>query len=78
MSAVHLAGTTRAGDLMLDVELNIEPGETVALLGPNGAGKTSLLRALTGLLPLTGGRLDLSGSTTDVPGEGVLDRKSVV
>jgi|TARA_B100000959_G_scaffold224718_1_gene238577 molybdate transport system ATP-binding protein len=71
VSAVHLAGTTRAGDLMLDVELNIEPGETVALLGPNGAGKTSLLRALTGLLPLTGGRLDLSGSTTDVPGEGV-------
>ncbi len=71
MSAIHLAGTARAGDLELDVELSVATGETVALLGPNGAGKTSLLRVLTGLLPLAGGHLDLSGRATDAPGQGV-------
>ena len=37
------------------IDLTIRPGEVVALLGPNGAGKTTLLRAVSGLLPWTGG-----------------------
>ena len=37
------------------VDMAIEPGEIVALLGPNGAGKSTLLRAISGLLPATGG-----------------------
>jgi branched-chain amino acid transport system ATP-binding protein len=37
------------------VDLTIGAGEVVALLGPNGAGKTTLLRAISGLLPWTGG-----------------------
>ena len=37
------------------VDMAIAPGEIVALLGPNGAGKSTLLRAISGLLPATGG-----------------------
>jgi len=37
------------------IDLSIGAGEVVALLGPNGAGKTTLLRAVSGLLPWTGG-----------------------
>jgi branched-chain amino acid transport system ATP-binding protein len=37
------------------IDLTIGAGEVVALLGPNGAGKTTLLRAVSGLLPWTGG-----------------------
>ena len=48
------------------IDLTISAGEVVALLGPNGAGKTTLLRALSGLLPWTGGMQfdgrDLSGA----------------
>lgn len=43
----------------LEVALEVPAGQTVAVLGPNGAGKTTLLRALSGLHPLTGGRVRL-------------------
>jgi branched-chain amino acid transport system ATP-binding protein len=38
-----------------DINFRLYSGEVVALLGPNGAGKTTLLRAISGLLPRTGG-----------------------
>jgi branched-chain amino acid transport system ATP-binding protein len=45
------------------VSLDVGPGRIVALLGANGAGKTSVLRAITGLLPLHRGRIT-KGSVT--------------
>ncbi|MFD0261651.1 ABC transporter ATP-binding protein [Kitasatospora indigofera] len=56
----------RAG-FRLDLTLTAAPGEVIALLGPNGAGKSTALRALAGLLPLTGGRLRLDGRTLEDP-----------
>jgi molybdate transport system ATP-binding protein len=55
------------GRLDLDVELVVEPGGVVALLGPNGAGKTTVLRALAGLLPLSGGHVVLDGRLLEDP-----------
>jgi zinc/manganese transport system ATP-binding protein len=43
------------------LNLQVRPGEFVAVLGPNGAGKTSLLRAILGAQPLTGGSIELLG-----------------
>ena len=51
----------RRGGFTLDLEITGGRGEVVALLGPNGAGKTTALRALAGLVALTGGRIDLGG-----------------
>ena len=48
----------------LDVDLNIDAGETVAIVGPNGAGKTTLLRALAGLIPITG-HVEVDGHVFD-------------
>ncbi|MEC3958780.1 ABC transporter ATP-binding protein [Nocardia sp. CDC153] len=66
-----------AGDTLLSVEdmvvnygriqalhgisLNVGQGELVTLLGANGAGKTTTMRALSGLLPLTRGRIMFQG-----------------
>ena len=39
------------------VSLEVPEGGLVALVGSNGAGKSTLLRALSGLIPATGGRI---------------------
>jgi ABC-type lipoprotein export system ATPase subunit len=39
------------------VDLDIEPGESVALLGPSGSGKSTLLSVFAGLLTPSAGRL---------------------
>ncbi|VFA96976.1 ABC transporter ATP-binding protein [Nocardia cyriacigeorgica] len=43
------------------ISLRVAEGELVTLLGANGAGKTTTMRALSGLLPLTKGRIVFEG-----------------
>ena len=41
-----------------DVSFEIGPEEVLAVIGPNGAGKSILLRALLGLIPIAGGKIE--------------------
>ena len=41
------------------ISLTVESGEIVAIVGRNGVGKTTLVKALMGVLPVTGGRIVL-------------------
>jgi branched-chain amino acid transport system ATP-binding protein len=43
------------------VTLQVREGESVAVVGANGAGKTSLMRAVSGILPITGGSTAFDG-----------------
>jgi len=45
------------------VSLEVREGELVSLIGSNGAGKTTTMKAITGLLPLGGGRIELAGQS---------------
>lgn len=47
--------------MLRGVSLNVRKGELVCLLGPNGAGKSTTFKALSGLLPLDGGTVQLMG-----------------
>ena len=46
---------------LCSVSLAIERGVIVALVGANGAGKTTLMRAISGVQPVTAGRIRLFG-----------------
>lgn len=44
-----------------DVSFRVEKGEIFGFLGPNGSGKTTVIKMLTGLLPLTSGDAFVQG-----------------
>lgn len=54
----------RFGDVaaVVDVSMQVAPGEVVGLLGANGAGKTTLIRALLGLVAPSEGDAFLLGA----------------
>lgn len=47
--------------VLFDVSIAVRGGEVVALLGSNGAGKTTVLRAVSGVLPVSAGRVRFEG-----------------
>jgi len=47
--------------LMTDMNINVQPGETVAIVGPTGAGKTTLVNLLMRFYDVEGGRITVDG-----------------
>jgi branched-chain amino acid transport system ATP-binding protein len=48
-----------------DVSLEISEGSVVTMIGANGAGKSTVLRALSGLAPISSGEIWFSGKRID-------------
>ncbi len=46
-----------AAQALFGIDLDVTEGETVAIVGANGAGKSSLLKAIAGIVPPSGGRV---------------------
>ncbi|HVH72186.1 MAG TPA: ABC transporter ATP-binding protein [Candidatus Dormibacteraeota bacterium] len=57
-----------------DVSFRVEKGEIFGFLGPNGSGKTTVIKMLTGLLPLSGGNARVEGIDVRTNSEGVRER----
>ena len=55
--------TKRFGDkaAVVDLDLEVAPGDIFGFLGPNGAGKSTTVRILTGLIPADSGRAIVAG-----------------
>jgi ABC-2 type transport system ATP-binding protein len=51
-------GNVRA---LVDLGLEVAPGEVIGYLGPNGSGKTTTIRLLLGLIRATAGRAEIFG-----------------
>jgi len=51
--------------ILRNLSLAVPEGSVVALIGPNGVGKTTTLRAIAGLLPVTGGHIRFAGRRID-------------
>ena len=55
---------------MKELNLEIKEGEFFTLLGPSGCGKTTLLRAITGFISPSKGKIYFDGKdVTDIPVE---------
>ena len=75
VEGLRLARGTR--EILRGVDLEVMPGELVALMGLSGSGKTTILRAVAGLEPFGGGRIDIDGHvlSADATGHAGLHRK---
>ena len=49
------------------IDLSVGSGEVVAIVGPSGTGKTTLLRVLSGLIPVSAGTILLQGRPVGGP-----------
>ena len=54
------AGTARV-DALVDVNMEVYPGQVVGLMGPSGSGKTTLLNCIACILEPSSGRITLDG-----------------
>jgi ABC-type multidrug transport system ATPase subunit len=57
-----------------DVSFRVEKGEIFGFLGPNGSGKTTVIKMLTGLLPLSSGNAWVEGLNVRSDAESVRER----
>jgi branched-chain amino acid transport system ATP-binding protein len=63
-----------AVQVLWDVDLAVEPQQIVALVGANGAGKTTLLRAISGMIRVRSGTIQLRGrDVAGAPIESIVD-----
>ncbi|MBM3358710.1 MAG: ABC transporter ATP-binding protein [Betaproteobacteria bacterium] len=58
---MHYGRGARAVQAVDRVDLSIDRGEVVAVVGPSGCGKSSLMRLVSGLAPVSSGRLTVEG-----------------
>lgn len=47
--------------VLMDISIEIKPGETVAIIGANGSGKSTLLKTITGMMHPKKGRILFEG-----------------
>lgn len=50
-------------DALVDVDLQVQPGQFVSLIGPSGCGKSTLLRIIANLLEPTAGTVLVNGKS---------------
>lgn len=74
ISAEHLVRRFGKVTAVNDVSFRVEKGEIFGFLGPNGSGKTTVIKMLTGLLPLSEGSATVEGLDVRTNSEAVRER----
>jgi branched-chain amino acid transport system ATP-binding protein len=73
LELVRVVGGYGETEILHGVSLTVGAGEIVAIIGPNGAGKSTAMKAVFGLLRLTGGQVRLAGrDITNTPPDQVV------
>jgi peptide/nickel transport system ATP-binding protein len=66
LQVVYGTGRMRV-DAVRDVSFRVEPGAAFGLVGESGSGKSTVLRAICGLAPISGGRVTVDGKPVSTP-----------
>jgi len=74
ISAEHLVRRFGKFTAVNDVNFRVEKGEIFGFLGPNGSGKTTVIKLLTGLLPLSAGCAQVEGLDVRTDSESIRER----
>src|SRR5579864_6548996 len=74
ISAEHLVRRFGNFTAVNDVSFRVEKGEIFGFLGPNGSGKTTVIKLLTGLLPLSAGTAHVEGLDVRTDSEAIRER----
>src|SRR5450432_3350697 len=74
ISAEHLVRRFGQFTAVNDISFQVKKGEIFGFLGPNGSGKTTIIKMLTGLLPLNGGVAYVEGLDVRTHPEEVRER----
>ena len=57
LEAKNIAKIIKKTQILYDISLEVNSGETVGLLGPNGAGKTTTFYTICGLIDINDGQI---------------------
>lgn len=57
----HFGAGNRRVDALVDINMDVYPGQVVGLMGPSGSGKTTLLNCIACIMEPSSGRLTLDG-----------------
>lgn len=64
----YVSQSYAARRVLRDLSFALNTGDIGCLLGPSGCGKTTVLRAIAGFEPITGGEIVLNGQLVSAPG----------
>lgn len=65
VSVKDLSAGYGSGDVVKNISFEVGEGEILTLVGPNGCGKSTVLKTLCGLIPKSGGSVELCGKNAD-------------
>lgn len=63
MIVSNLCKTINGKCLLNNISFVLNDGDKISLIGKNGVGKSTLLKALSGMLPIDSGQINLNGQT---------------
>ena len=70
--SLSLHGNTGIVDILKDISIDIQEGESIGIVGPSGSGKSSLLMLMGGLERISNGTINLLGQNLSEMNENTL------
>lgn len=61
LTTTNLVKSFKHQTVLNGINLHVPGNQVYCLLGPNGAGKTTLMKILTGMIPITSGKVTFNG-----------------